>query len=370
MAHQPHRNDHHLISTTQPGTAHPRTPERPAGGSAYLSGPTGRDSVPVLIPVFKTRNPEYRGMYRRRLIITLGSLSTVALAGCQEDDPDQQEAQNHYDDAVGALVENKAIFTDWAAGRPGRETSDIQAIRSRINQAETTLEDAASLASGDLADKVENLQAVAAFQHAQADFYDYALEYEAAVADAAAYGDAEQHQRAADEYQAAIDILEDAKSHLSTVESTHADIDPAMIDNPDLDYQGEYTTFFEIEAPETIDAQMLREDGNHHIHHIFINLNAGFEAFENNNQTEARTSFEDANDSVQAAIDAFEAIQDHEYAWQDLREESINLQGIVEDIDDAVDLFIDATHEAEAGNDAEATELAEEGWWLIEQAFE
>lgn len=42
----------------------------------------------------------------------------------------------------------------------------------------------------------------------------------------------------------------------------------------------------------------------------------------------------------------------------------------MESLAEAFGLFIDATHEAETGNHQEANELAEEGFFVLDQAFE
>lgn len=297
------------------------------------------------------------------------------LAGCSGGDEypegvDPEEAQEHYDDAIAALVENTETLDDWAEGRPGRDQGDIDSLRSNLERARGSLDSAADVAPEEMSAQIGSARDVATFQEALVDFYELTIEFEETRADAAAFGDSEQHERAVETYESANEILDEARSQLEDVRAAHEQLDTSSIDEPELDYRGEYTEFVDGEGPGTIDAQELMIDGQRNVHEMFVELNAGFERYENEEFVAARERFNAGEKARQRAEDAFAAVQEHEYAWQSLREESIGLLGIVEDLAEAFDLFVDATHEAEAGNHQEANELAQEGFFVLEQAFQ
>lgn len=316
---------------------------------------------------------------RRALLQTVGGGFTAGLvsglAGCSgsEDYPegvDPDEAVEHFDEALTALVENDETLSDWAQGRPGREQQDIDRLRTNLEQARDSLDAAEDVAPEDMMDQIDYVRDIATFQEALTDYYEVTVEFDNTRTDAAAFGDSEQHERAVEQYEAAKDLLDDARSELDSIEAAHEPIASTSFDDIDLDYRGEPTQYVEVEGEGSIDAQELLIDGQLNIHQMFVELNDGFERYENGEFEAARERFTAGDEARQRAVDAFEAVQDHEFAWASLREESIGYLAIVEDIAEAFELFIDATNEAEAGNPQEANELAEEGFFVLDQAFQ
>lgn len=305
----------------------------------------------------------------------MAAAAGVGLAGCSGGDEypegvDPEEAREHYEGAIADLVENQDTLGDWAAGRPGRDQGDIDSLRSNLERARGSLDSAADVAPEDMSARIVSARDVATFQASLVDFYELTIEFQETSADAAAFGDAEQHERAVETYESAAGILDEARSQLEEVRAAHEQLDTSPIDEPELDYRGEYTEFVDVEGPGSIDAQELMVDGQRNLHELFVELNAGFERYQNEEFVAARERFNAGEEARQRAEDAYRAVQAHEFAWQSLREQSINLLGIVEDLAEALELFVDATHEAEAGNPQEANELAEEGFFVLEQAFE
>lgn len=322
-------------------------------------------------------------MIRRRSVLrTLGGAAgaglAAGLAGCggddtdvtETEDPQVQAAREAYDEAINALVGNRETLDDWAEGRPGRDQQDIVELRDGVDRARESLDEAEPNAPDDLAAQIDHARDVAAFQAALVDFYELTIEFEEARADARAFGDAEQHERAVEQYGEAKDVLEEARSQLEDVEAAHERIDNEAFEEPDLDYRGEYTRYVEVEGKGSVDAQELMIDGQREVHSMFVELNAGFDRYENEEFVVAREQFVAGEDARARAEEAFVAVQEHEFAWPDLRQRSIQMRGIVEDLAEAFELFIDATHEAEAGNPREANELAQEGFFVLEKAFE
>lgn len=320
---------------------------------------------------------------RRRVLRTLGGAAgaglAVGLAGCggdtdgtetETEDPEAQAAREAYDEAIDALVENRETLDDWAEGRPGRDQQDITRLRDGIERARESLDDAEPNAPEGLAAQIGHARDVAAFQEELVDFYELAIEFEEARADAQAFGETEQHERAVEQYGEVKDILDEARNQLEDVEAAHERIDNEAIEEPDLDYSGEYTQYVDVEGRGSVDAQELMIDGQRDVHRMFVEMDTGFQRYENEEFAAARERFVAAEDARRRAAEAFAAVQEHEYAWQDLRRQSIEMQAIVEDLAEAFELFIDATHEAEAGNHQKANELAEEGFFVLEKAFE
>jgi len=147
-------------------------------------------------------------------------------------------------------------------------------------------------------------------------------------------------------------------------------MEPGAIDEPALDYSGDYTLYLDVEGPEAIDAQDRMIDGQIALNRAFVELEAGFDRFDADEPAAARERFTAAQDELGAARNAFEDVQDHEGARQALRDNSIGLLGIVDDLEEAFERFVTATEESEAGNDGRAGELVSEGWNMIQKAFE
>lgn len=330
-------------------------------------------------------------MVRRRGLLRVlagaaGTTAATALAGCSGDTDspdgtatsdeqtpegvDAERARAHFDDAIKELVETKETLDAWGAGESDWDQQTVNSLRNAVDRARTSLDDAEDVAPSDLRPRIDEARDVAGFQEALLDFYDVVIDFEATVADARAFGDTEQHERAAETYAAATDVLDRARTQLDEVETAHEQIDADRLDEPDLDYRGEHTEYLDLEGPGSIDAQELLVDGQRDVHRMFVELNAGFELYENEEFEAARDRFQNADEIRLQALDSFEAVREHDQAWRALRQQSIGMIGTMEELGDAIGLFVDATVEAEAENFEKANELAQEGFSVMEAAFE
>jgi hypothetical protein len=328
-------------------------------------------------------------MYPRGFVRSVAALGGIgSLAGCTGGDeatptpspeptptptPEgvaRAEAESHYDDAIGYLLENAEPIDEWASGEGDRSDSAIADARDNVERAREALDEAEAVAPDDLVAQIDNTRAIASFQAEVFGFYDIVNEFEAQLADAGAYGDAEEHERAAETYGSALDTLDEAEEQLAAVEAAHAEIDPSLVDEDDLEYRGEYIRYVEGEDPGAIDTQAHLVEGNVAFHEMFIEFEAATTHWENEAFVEARERFEAGQAARGRAEEAYTAAADHEFAWPDLRQEAITLGNIAADLKAAFDLWIEATHEAEAGNIGEANDLLLAGFGILEEAFQ
>lgn len=282
------------------------------------------------------------------------------------------QAQQHYEDAVTALVDNAKTLDGWTTDTSTRDQQAITALRDNLERARESLDAADETASDGFADRIGHVRDVATFQESLVGYHELALEFETALADASEFVNAEQHERAVEQYEKVKGILDQVRNHLGEVETAHGRIDTDAFDAPDpaLDYGGEYTQFLDINGPEMLDAQELSIDGQMYLNQTIVELDPGFQHWENEEFAAAGERFDAAAEAIRQSREALEAIQDHDAAWESLRQRSTQLLEVVTDVEEAVGLFVDAATEVEDGNVQEATELMEEGFSVFEQAFE
>lgn len=290
----------------------------------------------------------------------------------RERDTDQEEAAELYDDAIELLVDTAETLASWAAGDGGFDPESTDALRETLEQARKSLATAADLATGELAAQIGHAKDVAKFQEALVDFYVLAYESEVGLYDGLTFEDDDQHDRAIEAYGHAKDALDRTVDHLDEIRHRHDQLDTEAFDAPDpaLEYSGEYTQFVAIDGPGELEVQRLFLDGRIHFNAIFVELEAGFDHWHDEEFAAARGRFEAAAEARQQSREAFDAVREHDAVWSDLHTESLNMIDILEELEDAIEAFVAATHEAEAGNHEESTELFEEGSRILERSIE
>lgn len=324
---------------------------------------------------------------RREWLRSISAVSAIGLsvgfAGCggdggnSERTPTQttegnlEEAQSRYDDAIEDLVENHETIMDWAEGRTAqRDRQAIQTLRDNIERARSSLDDADEVAPEDYVAQIGHARDVASLQEAIAAYHEALVDFQASLSDGQSFADSEQNERAIEQYREAKEHLDDARDRLADVEAAHERLDSEALDEPDLDYSSRYTRYLDIQAPGTLDAVELSVDGQIHLNQAFVELNAGDQHYQAEEFTEARQRFEAGAEALQQSEEAYTAVQEHEHAYDNLRQDAIQILGLLEDLQEAFDRFVDGAQEAEAGNPQEANELMQEGFEILGQAFE
>jgi tetratricopeptide (TPR) repeat protein len=309
---------------------------------------------------------------RRDLIRTACALTGVGvvggLAGCSDDgsDPAQDAAVGHFDEALEPLLENHETLVEWADGEE-REESELDGLYANLTDARDSLDDAETVAAEDITIRIGHARDVAAFQEAVLDFYGIGFDFEDRLSDAQAFMDAENNDRAITEYEAARDLLDDARGQYDVMASAHTDIEDGALENEGLDYSGPLSEYVDVDAKGAIDAHDRFVEGVVHFNHAFLTLEEGFGELEADRVVAARERFEDARAEYDDAKAKFDAARTHDDAPDDLRNRAIGMVSTLEDTEGAFDKFVQATHELEAGNGQRAERLVGEGWSLFEE---
>lgn len=325
---------------------------------------------------------------RRRFLAALGAASMSPIAGCNGGDdtggstpasptpspsptptPTTPNAQalDHYDTGVDILVRTKETLDEWAAD--SYEDDRVGELQATVGTARDELEQADEQAdpSGDLIDQIDQARLVADFQELSLAYYDGVNVFFQVIAEAKSFGEEELHQRAADSFVDARDVLDDIRTVLDDMGSALDAIDNETLDEPELVYTGEPLDHLDLADRTAIDGGERYAVGYENVHRSFVQLETGQTHYENEEFTEAREAWETGQERARDAKSAFEAAIDNDHLPQNLTQESIRLLSTSETIIEAFEKFVEGGTEAEAGNTDEANDLILEGFDILGQ---
>jgi len=326
-------------------------------------------------------------MQRRQLLAILTGLGMSTVAGCSgggnggtpTDTPTptpspsptpttpNQEAVEHYESAIDALIQNRETLDEWAES--SFEADKVGSLQDRVSSAREELDAAADAAdqTGELIVKINQAKLVANFQELSLAYYEAVNVFFQVLSEASKLGDNELHQRAADTYSQGQGVLDDAREVIEDMGTVLEEIDNEALDEPELEYSGEPLDHLDLADRRAIDGAVRYAIGYENIHLAFVELEAGQEHYEDEEFAEAREAWETGQQRTEDSKSAFEATIDNDFTPQNLRQDSIERLGDVETIIDAYDKFIEGAKEAEAGNLENANKLINEGFGILGQ---
>lgn len=332
-----------------------------------------------------------RPMNRRQLLSSLSTFGAAIVAGCSSGGGDggstpeptptespsptpsptpttpNQEAVDHYEAAVEALIRNKATLEDWAES--SFEADMVGALQDRVSSAREDLDAAEEAAdpSGELIVRIDQARLVADFQELSLAYYEAVNVYFQVLAEASNLGDNELHQRAADTFADAQKVLEDARTAIDDMATVLENLDSDALDEPELAYTGKPLDHLDLTNRRAIDGAESYAVGYENIHLAFVRLEAGQGHYEDQEFTEAREEWETGQQRATDSKSAFESTIDNEFTPQNLQQDSINRLDDVGIIIDAYEKFLEGVEEAEAGNHEKANTLVKEGFDILGQ---
>lgn len=336
----------------------------------------------VMIPL----NPR-----RRRFLAALGTVCTASIAGCSGGDENgdtttetttpsttttstktttstpHEQAVEHYEDAIDALAQNKEILDEWAAS--SYESSMVGTLQDRLATARDDLaaaEDAAD-PSGELAGQIDQARNIADFQELNLAYYEGVNALFQVISDAKSLGDNELHQRAADKFVDAQELLQDIRMVLDDMGTALDQIDNDALDEPALEYTGEPLDHLDLEDRRAIDGTESYLVGYENVNLAFVQLEIGQGHYEEVAYAEARGEWETGRERAAAAETSFGDAIDNDYTPQNLHEESMGMLGAAKTIIEAFDKFVKGAEEAEAGNVENGDNLVLEGFGILEE---
>lgn len=322
-------------------------------------------------------------MNRRKLIKSIGAAALVTTAGCTGGDgggdstptstpttPNEQ-AVEHYQTGIDALISNKETLDDWAQNGFDGEASDLEALRDTLATAEEALTSAEAAANPnrELADQISQAQLVATLQEGLISFNDLGLQLGSTLDDAGTLQENEQHGDAAEKWGEGAQIANDGKTLFDETKPVHDQINNEVLDEPDLDYSGDLVDYIDTEHRQEIVAVEDYCSGFEMFNLTFVQLEAGFNTWENEEFVEARSDWETGRMNLEDAQSNIQAVIDNEYAPDDMNQVSNDVIGAIEAMFEVFDKFIQATHEAEDGNHEKAQQLVGEGFDILDQIF-
>lgn len=281
-----------------------------------------------------------------------------------------QEAVERYEDAIETLIENKETLEEWAES--SFEPDMVETLQEQVSSARDALTAAEEAAdpSGNLIVKIEQATLVANVQELSLAYYEAVNVFFQLISEASNFGDNELHQRAADTYADANATLDDARQVIEDMGTALDEIDNEALGEPELEYTGEPLDHLDLADRRAIDAAESYATANENLHLAFVQLEEGQEHYENEEFTETREAWEVGRQRTRDSKTAFEEAIDNDFTPQNLRQDSIAKLGVVEEIMNAYDKFVEGAKEAEAGNLEEATNLITEGYNILDQLFE
>jgi|GEM_PF-4881691 len=314
---------------------------------------------------------------RRRFLTAAGAASIVGIAGCSGGGDGgstptatatpNQEALEHYGTAVETLIETNGTLDEWADS--SFESDRVGALQNRVSSAREELAAAEEAAdpSGELAPRIAQATLVADFQALSLAYYEAVNVFFQVVSRASEFAGNELHQRAADTYAESQGVLEDARQVVEDMGTILSNIDNETLGEPELEYTGEPLDHLDLADMGAIDAAESYALANENLHLAFVQFEVGNEHSENEEFAEAKADWETGRTHAEEALAAFEAAVDNQYTPENIRQDSIAKLGAAETLIDAFDKFIQAASAAEAGNQAEASELFNEGLDILSE---
>jgi hypothetical protein len=318
---------------------------------------------------------------RRDFLVAMGAASTVAVTGCtgngggttpaETTTPSpttpNQEAVEHYESAIEVLIETKGTLDAWAES--SFESERVGTLQDRVGSAREELAAAEEAAdsSGDLIARINQATLIADVQELSLAYYEAVNVFFQVVSEAAQLGDNELHQRAADTYAEATGALDDARQVIADMGTALSELDNEALGESELEYTGEPLDHLDLVDMGAIDAAESYALANEDLHLAFVQFEKGQTHSDNEQFSEARTDWETGRQRAADSRDGFEAAIDNEFTPQNLRQDSTTKLGIAETMLEALDKFIEAATEAEAGNQEEASRLFSEGVEILEE---
>jgi len=320
-----------------------------------------------------------------------GAVALMGVAGCSGDDgdgtdtatatdtetatptetptptatPTPSPAQEHYDEAISNLVDNRETLEAWASGEENRDEQTLVTLQDRLTSAEESLDQAEETADADLEERIVQARNVAALQGEILLLYEDAFEFDQKRADAQAFEETEQHERAASTYQEAIDVIDQLRNRIDDIETAYERVEQEGIDEPDLEVSGSFFDLLELGSRADLDPFESLMSGSMRISRAIVRSEEGFTEWENEAWAAARDKWTESRDLLQQARSDFEDVQDSDLAPDDIRQQAIIGIGFTDDLEEAADLYIQATREAEDGNLEEANSLIQDGLAVI-----
>lgn len=325
---------------------------------------------------------------RREFLAAVGSASIGVLAGCSNGGENgasatdsatrsptssstpttqNQEAVEHYETAIEALINTKEILDEWADS--SFEGDKVASLQDRVSTAREELDAAAAAAdqTGELIVQINQAKLVANFQTLSLDYYEAINVFYQVVSDASNLGDSELHQRAAESYTKAKDVLDDARTVIEDMGTILEKIENESLEPTELEYSGEPLDHLDLADIQAIDGAESYVIGNENLHLAFVQLENGQAHYESEAFTEAREAWETGRQRAKDSKAALEKTLDNDFTPQDLRQVGMNKLRYAETLIEAYDTFIEGATEAEAGNREKANTLIAAGFDILNQ---
>lgn len=196
-------------------------------------------------------------------------------------------------------------------------------------------------------------------------YYDGLLVFEQLVADGRSLGESEQHQRAADSWAQARQVLVDVRTVVDDIATGHGQVDAAVLDEPDLEDADEPLDLINLQHRRELDAALQYVSGSERTHLALLQLDEGSALYEKEDYEAARTEWDAGRTHLEGAATAFEAVVDNNHARQAFRDDSSAMVDYVETLVEAFDTFVAGATAAAAGDVREGNELVGEGFALL-----
>lgn len=281
-------------------------------------------------------------------------------------DDGPSEAQQSFDAAVetlsvveGELATYRAAERDpTAVPEGGIDAGTIEDIRSRIGEAETALEGID--ASGDLSTQVSIALDVAAFQRTLTDALDLWRQRDAAYRAAFTAQADEEYRTAASEFGAAAGALGQYRSLLAEIQSAHGAIDSGAFEVEALSYGDPVWAYLRVDSEAEIGAREQFLSGEEERASGLAALFEAEQSWDGEDWAAARQGYQEAGTAFGEASSAYQSVLDNadtpDVFQQTATERADEAAGLVE----AMDLLVEATEEAEAGNREQASLLRQQ----------
>lgn len=336
-------------------------------------------------------------MNRRRFI---GSFSAVmassALAGCgdlQEEDPTEdtkndtgdsqtntqsetdqdgadEQAQARYDEAIDLLVVNQNELDRLQSEDAVRDATEIEQMRERLTDVEIALDDAAEHSDLEFQDKVETARDILEFQSLVVESHDIEIQMVDSFVSADILITSTRFQEAADELERGREFIDEGRSLYEEIETVHARLDTADIDEPPLAYDDEYIDYLRLDSRSVFDGLDAFVNGYAELSRGLGILFEGVQAFDVGDYTNAESSFQDARENFEDATGHISSIHDIEDLPLDFDQFVIELVAFGDTITDAATTFVDAAQAGGSGDAKVAKSLYEEAFSLLREAME
>lgn len=328
---------------------------------------------------------------RRRFLATFASVGTATFAGCsgggdgdggtptESPTPSptptpttpNEQAVEHYNEAIDALVSIKETLDRWAEPEGFDRDADIRGLRDTLSTANDSLSAAEEAAdpNNDLIERIQQATLVATLQEGLIGYFDLLIKFVRAIEDASGFQDNEDHERAAEKWGEAEQLVLDIKSLFDDTKSVHEQINHDLLNEPELDYSDDFTDYLTIDHRQELVTLEPYTNGFEQHNLAFIKLHEGTQDYDNGDWAAAREDWETGRSHLEEARADFQTVVNNEYAPDNIHNTSQGMISVVDGVIQGFDKLIEATHEAEAENYDKAEQLAQEGFEIIGEQF-